>query len=288
MAGGWRMVRLACMVVRACALPAMGVCVLAIFVAALNTAILLMVKGVAAPTAGDIIASVCAGLPQRDPTQMVDFLRRMPAPPFGWLVMVLLPFCCVSASLRLVRRRGRFALLSGGRRALWGGLCTAIIVQVVLYWAAVLAVAYCAATLLGGEASLSVREALPYKLGVARDVIAPGPYDVGQFAAVVVATSLSYALLQLVLSELLGERLSFLAVALLVSASVYAYTPLLTANFMMALRSAPLVLLCAVGGPDGGVYLPGFDPSAGICIAFACMACAVCMGLFVSRRIDIT
>lgn len=237
-----------------------------------------------APSLGDVWTGVMGGASQPFPFGSELTATRPIIIPFGWLSMVLLP--CV-LTMRMFREDGysdACLVAVGSRGSFWVGTAMGCLVVVLLYWSVIVSCCAVVTIACGGKLALDASPWLPTVIALERASLSDPPYHLGASVALAPAVSCAICLGQLALSLLVGPRASFLGSVALVSGSIFAMTPLLPGNLMMAARSTTYTVAYPVL-VEGGVLLPGIEyrdfllPAIAFCLSFFLLPIAV-----VSRR----
>ncbi len=241
--------------------PLMAVCLLAALTAAgscisLWLTILHDVPTPFATTLGDAFLWLLKGLPEPEPRPSSLAALQPLRMPFGWLFMVLLPMCvvpCISASDAI----GAGALVaSGNRMRMWAGMCAAVALVTVVYWAIVTLMCLGTSVYLGWDLSLVASDELVRMTDLVRESLATGPYDVLPVLVGTFVASLALAEAQLALGLCLGARGAWVATTISLGASVFFDVPWLLGNLMSMARNAVFVVPNAVH-VDYGSLSPG-------------------------------
>ena len=217
----------------------------------------------ALPSLADFCAFALMGTSQPEPFSLTVSASRFVSIPFGWLVLVMLPqtFVCL---LGMGAGRLRVALVLGGsRRHAWASRCVVAIVGTLLVVAVELLACLLAAVLAGGGLRLECSEWLADVSGLSRETLPTTFTGLPAFLACCACVQAALALLQMALGEYAGPVNGFLAVVVLLAASVFVMSPALLGNFLMCARSSVFVVPWRVEVQQGALRA-GLDPAWGM------------------------
>lgn len=235
------------------------------------------------PSLGDCMVSVVAGMPQLMPATGVLVEAQVVIIPFGWLTVVLLPAVLVPFLSGGDLHGADSLVASGSRPGYWLGCCLAVLVGCFAYWSLLAAVCAVVVLAIGGPLDLSVSAHLPDLCRFAYETLTEPPYNVTTALTVTVLVSCALALCQLALAVAFEHRIAFLAVASVLSGSIFIMSPLLPGNLMMMARSVAFVVPYRVE-VEHGFLQAGIEPFPALVISTALSVGGLLAGLAVTWR----
>lgn len=246
---------------------------------------LLVSEAARAPKLGDLVCAVLAGMPQPPPNPDVLTVMQQLKIPFGWLALMLVAVYLVSAVYPDSQELQGVMVASGSRRACWEGIFLSALISVLAYWASVAAVCLAATLALGGELTFETSTWLPSLCDFTHETLTHGAVRSGLPVCIsTLIASCALALAQCALSAALDRNIAFALIAASICASLFAMSPLLMGNLMMASRSAEFV----VQGPvqtEFGTYAPGIQLWVSAALSgIVSLAAVIAGGMIVSTR----
>lgn len=213
-------------------------------------------------TAGDLIASVLAGMAPFDPASNEVFLF-----PGLWLLFFL--FLCFAVLLYPVENLngiGQTMLMLSQKRWIWWlSKCGWCALFVLIYFAGFYFLAVLFSLLSGGELTLNISEYLPGILGGRGEFRNP-PWHMIPFLIAAPVTTYSLVLAQMTLTLWVRPIFAYLISCVYWLASSYFLSPLLTGNYVMLVRSGVLL-------HDGLETLDGVLVAVVLCLFCVSIGC---------------